>query len=41
MPDIEITQTQTNPEVTDEPGPSLSRLDAAAEAAYILEALRR
>ena len=39
MPDTEISQT--NPDVADEREPSLSRLDAAAEAAYILEALRR
>ena len=39
MPDTEITQT--NLADTDEREPSLSRLDAAAEAAYILEAVGR
>ena len=39
MPDTEITQT--NPDAGDEREPNLSRLDAAAEAAYILEAVRR
>ena len=39
MPDVDITQTSHDG--TDEREPSPSTLDAAAEAAYILEAVRR
>ena len=37
MPDTETLETTS---ATDERGPSLTTLDAAAEAAYILEAVR-
>jgi hypothetical protein len=39
MPDTETNETTAG--ATGERAPSTARLDAAAEAAYILEALRR